>query len=374
MNNYKKLITSISPAINSETLADAVVAKTQIIKRKKYRKTCTLIITIFVLMGFTITAGAVSGWDYSAVARYFFGGSQIVAEGMHDEINYTVVENTIQGITFEITGLYVYDMTIMLSIEASSQEPFDENSTLKLWPERDKALFDHSLDEWISCRWSLSGSYGSDMYKRTLLYKLDNIEEPIPEGSEYSIVFTQAEFYIDPDFPGNRAVQGRVEIKFAIDKLALMNSITINPNVELDNGNIIDEIRINPFNIFISANGQTGFDNHDVHEYISLVDIDGKEIKLTPLSYIYDKDGRWLKFNNENGIITVIQRLEDFPVAYTGPIYDEDGNEITYIYDGTRSEVEGSSKRLQIDIYAYNIIDVNNLSAIILYGEKIPIR
>jgi len=373
MNNYKDLIDGINPTINSETLADAVVAKIQIIRRKKFRKTCALIITTSILMGFTITAGAVSGWDYPAVARYLFGGSQIVADGMHDEINYTIVENTIEGITFKITGLYVDDMTIMLSIEASSEEPiFDENYSFSLLPDMDKILFDHSLDEWISCWWQQSSTYNSDLYKRTLQYRLFYIEEPILEGNEYSIVFPRAQSYAGPDYPENRYLQGRVEIKFTVDKLALMNSITVNPDVLLDNGNTIDEIRINPFNIFISANGQTVF-NNDVHDYLSLVDMGGKEIKLNDTQRIFDQDGQGLFFKTEDGII-IVRSLADFDSVYTGPLYDESGNEVILFYNGVFGGSEGSSKQLKVDIYAYSVIDVNNLSAIIVDGVKIPLK
>jgi len=242
-----------------------------------------------------------------------------------------------------------------------------------LWPDRDKTLFDHSLDEWISCSLSQSSSYNPDLYKRTILCKLYYINEPILEGNEYSIILSRNNPYPGPDNLENWSSQGRVEIKFAVSKLALMNSITINPDVLLDNGNIINEISINPFHIFVSANGQTTF-HHDVHKYISLVDTDGNEIKLSPLNYYYDKDGRWLKFKNENGIITLIPFLEEFPVAYTGPIYDEDGNEITLIYDGTKGGQLDSAITLKIDIYPYNTIDVSNLSAIIINGEKIPLR
>jgi len=373
MNNYKELITGINPAINSETLADAVVAKTQIIKRKKYRKTCTLIITIFVLMGFTITAGAVSGWDYSAVARYFFGGSQIVADGMHDEINYTIVENTIEGITFEITGLYVDDMTIMLSIEASSEKPvFGDNYVFRFWPGLDEILFDHSLDKWISCRWQQSSSYNPDLHKRTILFKLYYIDEPILEGNEYSINFSRNNPYPGPDHPEDLPMRGRLEIKFAVDKLALMNSITVNPNIELDNGNTIDEIRINPFSIVISANGQKGF-NHDVHDYLSLIDMDGNEIKLNEPHRIFDKDGERLAFKTEDGII-ITRPLSNWDSVYTGPLYDEAGKEAILFWDGIFTENVDSLQKLKVDIYAYSVINVNNLSAIILYGEKIPLR
>ena len=373
MNSYKDLITGINPTISNETLADAVVAKTQIIKQKKFRNACVLMIAIVALAGFTITAGAVNGWDYSTIARYFFGGNQIVVDGMHDEVNYTIVENAIEGFTFEITGLYADDMNIMLSIELTSEKPvFGDNYSFMLWPDKDKTLFDHSLDKWISCNLSQSSSYNHDLYKRTILCKLYYIEEPILEGNEYSIAFSRAQFF-GPDHLESHSLPGRVEIKFAIDKLALINSITVNPNILLDNGYTIDEISINPFNISISATGPKKEFHHDVEDYLSLVDMDGNEIKLNPLKNIFDKDGQRLKFKENDGVIITVHLL-DFDSVYNGPIYDETGNEIIFIYYGVRTGIKESQRLLKVDLYEYNPIDVNNLSAIIIFGEKIPIR
>jgi len=374
MNNYKDLIDGINPTINSETLADAVVAKTQIIKRKKYRNTCALIITLSILMGFTITAGAVSGWDFFPVARFFFGGSQIAAEGMHDEINYTIVENTFNDLSFEVTGLYADDMTIMLSFEVSSNEPFfDDNYSFNLWPDLNKILFDHSFDKWVNCQWQLSSSFDS-VYKQTFLYKLFYIDETILEGNEYSIAFSRAEFFSGIDLPGARSLQGHVEMKFEINKLALMNSITAIPDFLLDNGNVVNEVKVNPFNIFIFAEGQTHFEI-DVCNYLSLVDIGGNEIKLHNLwDDVFDKDGRLLRFKTIDGIITVLPLLEPFGTAYDGPIYDEAGNEVIFLYRGVNTMSEDSQKSLKVELLAYNVLDVNYISAIILYGEKIPLR
>jgi len=374
MNNYKDMLTEINPSKSNELLADSVVEKTQIIKRRNFRNTFVVMVVIVALAGFTITAGAVSGWDFSALARYFFGGSQIAAEGMHDEISYTIIENTFEDLSFEVTGLYADDMAIMLSIEVSSDEPFfDGDYSFNLWPDMKNILFDHSLDKWVDCEWQLSGFFDS-VYKQTFLYKLYFIDETILEGNEYSIAFSRAEFFSGIDLPGNRFLQGRVEIKFAIDKLALMNSITATPDFQLDNGNVVNEIKVNPFNIFIFAEGQTHFEI-DVCNYLSLVDIDGNEIKLHgSWDDVFDKDGRLLRFKTIDGIITVLPLLEPFGTVYTGPLYDEAGNEVIFLYRGVNARSEDLQKSLIVELLAYNVLDVNDISAIILYGEKIPLR
>jgi len=374
MNNYKDILAGIDPSISNESLADSVVEKTQIIKRRSFRNTIVVMAVVVALAGFTITAGAVSGWDYSVFARYFFGGSQIVAEGMHDEINYTIVENTFENLSFEVTGLYADNMTIMLSIEVSSDEPvFNDDYSFNLWPEPNRVIFDHSLEKWVKCQWEQSSTFDSQ-YKRTILYKLYYIDEEIIEGNEYSINFPRAEFFSDPDSSGNHFLQRRVEIRFAIDKLALMNSISASPDFLLDNGNVLNEVRVNPFNIFIIADGQTHFGN-DVCDYLSLVDADGNEIKLHDSWYdIFDKDGRLLRFKYVDGIIVVLPLLDPFPTVYTGPIYDEAGNEIIYLYRGVSTMSEDTQKSLKVEILAYNVFDVRDISAIILYGEKIPLR
>ena len=94
-------------------------------------------------------------------------------------------------------------------------------------------MFDYSLDKWVDCQWQLSSSFNS-VYKQTFLYKLFYIDETILEGNEYSIAFSRAEFFSGIDLPGIRSLQGHVEMKFEINKLALMNSITVTPDVELD--------------------------------------------------------------------------------------------------------------------------------------------
>jgi len=375
MNNYKDMLTEINPSKSNEMLADSVVAQTQIIKRKNFRNTFIIMVVAVAFAGFTITAGAVSGWDFSAVARYFFGGSQIVAEGMHDEINYTIVENTFEDLSFEVTGLYVDDMTIMLSFVVSSDEPiFDDNYSFSLWSDPNRIIFDHSQEKWLKCEWQQSRTYDS-LYKQTILYKLYYIDGEIIEGNEYSINFPRAEFFGgEGDYPVSRPLQGYVEIKFAIDKLALMNSITTNPDFLLDNGNVVNEVRINPFNIFIHAEGETNFEI-DVCNYLSLVDADGNEIKLHHLwDDVFDKDGRLLRFKTVDGIITVLPLLEPFGTAYDGPIYDEAGNEVIFLYRGVNTRSEDSKKTLIVELLAYSVLDVNDISAIILYGEKIPLR
>jgi len=90
MNSYNEILSEINPTLSDKALTEAVVKKTHIRNRAKVKNICITAIVAGLLAGMTITAGAISNWDYSVIARFFFGGSENVVEGMHDEIRYQI--------------------------------------------------------------------------------------------------------------------------------------------------------------------------------------------------------------------------------------------------------------------------------------------
>jgi len=98
---------------------------------------------IVLMLAITPTVGAVNNWDYTVVARFLFGGSQVAADGMHDVINFNIIENTYENIEFELVGLYADDMSILLASKIFADESaFGESRVSKTGSVGTDLLFD----------------------------------------------------------------------------------------------------------------------------------------------------------------------------------------------------------------------------------------
>ena len=386
MSNYIEMFDGIKPGKSNEALADAVVSRVQIRQRVKFRNTLVAVVIAVSLMGVTITAGAVNDWDYTAIARFFFGEDDIVVEGAHDVINYNIVENTIEGVNFEIAGLYADDLSILLAIEVTADEPiFGDDLSIVLWPGSGKTLFNHTLDKWVRCDWQQSSSSFTSEYTRTIIYRLTDINGSINEGDEFTILFPRFNWIGSFENTELRTLQGHVEIRFVVDKLALVNAVSVYPDVLLDNGNTITKVSINPFAVSIYFDGPKSPPTDNVTDHVSFIDINGKELRIHCASIdIFDGDGGRLMFINDEGALRTIQITEEdedsnfFIIGvYYGAMYDSEGNEVVYISDGWQSGWQSgeadSATMLSIKISAFNVLDVKELAAVVYDGVVIPL-
>ncbi|MDR2572236.1 MAG: hypothetical protein LBD23_18325 [Oscillospiraceae bacterium] len=280
MNNYIEVMNTISPSIESSTLTDIVIEKTRIRRRKSLHNLCVTATIIMILTSITITAGAVSDWDYPGIARYFFGGRQNVVEGMHDEIRYQVEDmpdemrylfegmpNEIHyqeenNFTIEIAGLYADNQSILLSVDVIADEPIFDNSNN--WNEflvnhgDGGHILNHIINQWEPVSVSTRTSHVSANVINAFI-RIDNLSHEVIEGNVYSIMFSGIRQYVGEE-EGKSVFSYPIgakntEIKFIIDKIAMENLVTVYPDITLENGNTITEMSINPFSITFLFDG-----------------------------------------------------------------------------------------------------------------------
>ena len=143
---------------------------------------------------------------------------------------------------------------------------------------------------------------------------------------------------------GNEAT----EIKFIIDILAMDNNKTVYPDITLENGNTITEMKVNPFAILLNFDGIEKPPTHDDYWYetdiviidpdnlkvesvqhnnfIMILTKDGTTLELINVSYESISDSNtqksWIRFNidftqtlNINDIAAVIYRGVEIPLG-----------------------------------------------------------
>jgi len=245
--------------------------------------------TLFTL---TITAGAVTNWDYGAVARYFFGGSENVVEGSHKEINYEVISNTFEGLSFEVVGLYADSESLLVAVEITAEElvfEIDNDDFLRILVDVDKTNF--LPDSHVY------GTFPTIVNANTVFitFHFPVLEDKIEVGNEYIIPIDEIRKYQLPAGIYNVFLPGQADIKVVIDKLATQNLIHVYPNVTLESGNVLTEVKINPFNIRLHFDGEDGDFGIQLNEdskfetIVSVVTHGGEQIDMSP--------------NNSSGIV-----------------------------------------------------------------------
>jgi len=276
---------------------------------------------------------------------------------------------------------------MLLAIEVTADEPiFGDDLSIILWPGSGKALFNHTLDKWVRCTWQQSSSSYTSENARTVIFKLTDIDGSINEGDEFTIQFPRLEWISSFENTELQALQGHVEIRFIVDKLALVNTVTVYPDILHDNGNTITKVSINPFAVSIYSEGPEPISppsNHgkDIADHVSFIDKNGKELRIhSTFNNIFDGDGGRLMFINDEGALRTLQITEEdensffFIIgAYHGAIYDSEGNEVVYISDGSLFSIVDSEQMLSIKISAFNVLDVKELASVVYDGVVIPL-
>jgi len=356
MNNYREMIGDVKPSLSSKALADAVVEKAHKKNRKMLRNASIIAVLIVILMGTTLTVGAVNDWDYSAVTRFFFGGSPNVVEGMHDELNYVVADNTFSGVNFEVTGIYADIDAFLVAIDMIADEPmFSENMPARINRDEGKSGYEigYTLEPSIRTGYYLLESvYVSDTVM-TLVLRVTGIRDMgaiVYNNRDYTVVFTEiisrtvidgVNYFEHPNSIGDDQYEyskpfgdGQAVINFTIDKLAMENIVTIHPNIRLASGNIIKEVKISPFKVYMTFDG--------VEERSQVTE-----------AYLGDR------YSDNGYSVTVVNANKAELVLFTSTMF---GNTAT------------GESFLTFEAPIANAIDVQNITTIIYRSVEIPVR
>jgi len=264
MNHYNELFDNIRPVTRDITFTEEVLKRHQ--KRKQTGKR-TMLFTIciaVVLTASTLTAGAANNWDYQELARYFFGGSTDSLVGVHEEIRFTIGENTFEGITFEVIGLYVDTNDILISIDLISEEPIFQTfntsySLITPFTHHEQFLLNSTTGHWETDYTKFSNLTIRDKNTLTVVYRISNLSDLIFEGAEYTMIFYGIENFtgVEKGAPNYETTigPGKAVINFIIDKLALENLIIVHPNITLESEITVKEVSISPFKLQVLFEG-----------------------------------------------------------------------------------------------------------------------
>ena len=385
MNTYVELLNDINPTSTNEDIVSSVINKNRIIKRRRTRSIIATAIIISLFATMTITAGAVNNWNYAALLQRIFNNNPVAAEIVRtdNDINFTVVNNTFNDITFEMTGLFTDKESLYIVVEITSDEPVFSDDKLPAdtifggsiyYPlvlvsevsgtaiaqvlDFDKHNFsyfivdDHRMVSVIyygEPRFSVPTSEenninytagsGSNTYPFTLA---------LESGREFTVLFGNARY---PDSLDNNPqwfsgfplpFRGGVEIKFTIDDINIGNTLIINPDQKVANDNIVKEIKITPFSILITYDGDFN--------------------KVSMNTVFYDSTGMIVDF---------------------GSIILNDGQEKRLVFDRYDNGITNDMYVGYDPGYVYyswfatftpdNLINPDNVAAIIINGVEIPV-
>ena len=279
MIQYNELFDKINPDTSDDTFTAEVLKKHQRRKNTNKRTIIFTICVISVLMISTLTAGAVNNWDYPEIVRSIFGSNSIDYTpfrgdpevlltdhaGGHEDINFTIGINTFDGITFDVTGLYAEANALIIFIDVISDVPVfsigneSTYNTRNPDTENDAFLFNNTTGQWDAEHTRFSKIYVQNENTVTVIYRISDLSDSVSEGTEFTMMFygiTEMIGLINNEpVLESKLGSGEAEIMFAINNLALENIISIHPDVLLESGNVIKEMRISPFCIWIKFDG-----------------------------------------------------------------------------------------------------------------------
>jgi len=317
MNTYNDLINDLEPASSERDVVTAIIDKNRMLKRKKVRSIYVSVIVIAILTTMTITVGAVNDWNYTNLLQNVFDNNQIVAESIENETNYRVVNNTYDGITFELAALYTDIESLFLIVDIISEKPvFNESdtvagsllSTLVLISDSpgrpdftvpDFMVNDFSfylIDETrMIAVFFFAEPLSDDVLFANQVSHVSSFREAVEAGREFALLFGHTNFSGHSGLP---LKGGGAEVRFIIDSMDGHNVILMNPDLQLESDLILKEIRITPFSIVIRFDGVVEKLDKDIFYYdngwktdISIL-MDNGEIKALDM---LDNNGGWLR-------------------------------------------------------------------------------
>jgi len=313
MSTYTDLIDDIEPKSSDDIIIASVLEKNRIIKRKKIRNLSVSAFVLTIFMAMTITVGAVNDWDYTAVLRGIFNDNPIVADSMENDINFRVVNNTYDGITFDLTGLHADNESLFLVVDINSETPrFIEplgiigGSALQpliLAPESSgsELLYVNSpervgftmgdyryyvIDETRMIAVIYLGESIQSVDPDIYVSYVHPFHEAVASGREFILLIGEISLDDGPDYSGLYLSGGSAELRFTVDEIDDKNVLLVNPHLplgkdSLGNDAFLREIRITPFSMILRFDGLTGY----VGKNVSLLMKDGGIIPLDHISH-----------------------------------------------------------------------------------------
>ncbi|MCL2077760.1 MAG: hypothetical protein FWH08_05055 [Oscillospiraceae bacterium] len=249
---HKRVLNTLeTPKSNKNEKGKAITMKRKVLRFAA--------VTAGALIALTITAGAVSGWNYSELINNLFGNNQNLLENMQGEINYEVVTNTFEGVDFEISALYADSESIFLAIDVLSEESLFGNNYAGYGVAMDMSgaiFYDEPLGGsealmngeavWNSL---LRNVYVVDENIITILEFSTNTEG-ISAGEQYTVFIngiTAIGYLNEDDEYDYDTINGQAEIKFIIGKTVNDNLIVLYPEIMLESGSVLEKLIVNPF-------------------------------------------------------------------------------------------------------------------------------
>jgi len=321
MSTYTDLIDDIKPQLSDESVIASVLAKNQIVKRKRIRNISVSVFVLTVFATMTLTVGAVNDWNYASLIQRIFNNNQIVADSIDNETSYRVTNNTYEGFTFELSGLYADEESLLLIVEITSDKPvFNESYAAR------GSLF--STLVMISNSTGLEIAYTANFTVNDFQFYVINenriilvnvFAEPknpveftydehtsnvfqynkaVLEGKEFTLLFGDASHsdIFSKSFNGLPLKGGGAEVRFTIDAFNDQNVIMFYPDISFGINEVVKEIRLTPFSIIVRFEGiANSLDSEYVENYgwmtkIAILMNDGN---LIPLEMM----------NNEGGLL-----------------------------------------------------------------------
>ena len=299
MDNYKELF-DIHSTTNKEALVNKLMERAAHSTRRNTRVFKPALIAAVIAL--TIL---VSGTTYAAstgLLQNLFGNNPAVLENIQEEVNFEVLSNSFEGVEFEVIGLYADDDSILLMIEAIAEEALFTDEKVFIGSGM-IGLTDYAPGVFpkgfIS---SESHIYRIDEHRLTLLWYFSGSVTGVNPGTTHTLtikpllydVYDSNGFVLLVDEEGESmistgSIEGRAEIMFIVGDLIANNHIRLSPNIELESGDVLIEVVVNPFNIIFFLEGVKEYETFNADE-----------------SYIRMRDGtiKELDFCRENSIIT----------------------------------------------------------------------
>ena len=282
--NYKRTFNTVSmPQKRNEEIRDTLLSRYNELRKDNnvntrpliIRKHRFAIIAAVVVLTILLTSTALAAT--TGYLQNLFGNNPTVLDNIQHEVDFTVIDNTYEGISFEVVGVYADSGSFYLIVYAISDEPLfpkpteyfvyighsivglaDYSNHMMLPKGFLFSNFDiHFIDETrLMLTWFSGASVGN-----------------VTAGSEHIVTLENAIRYYIIDYDGRvireesgantRAlVPGTAVFRVTIPDIVAQNQLRLEPNIILDSGDILSAITISPFAITFFYEGDIEYEEN----------------------------------------------------------------------------------------------------------------
>jgi len=364
MSTYTDLLDDIEPKLSDNYIITSVIEKHRVAKRKKIRNLSISVFVLTILATMTLTVGAVNDWDYNRLLQRVFNGNQIVGDSIEKEISYRIVNNTYDGFTFKLSGLYADDESLFLIIEITSEKPvFNESyeargsllSTLALVSDSTGSetaqVTDFTMNDFhyyiidetrmVVVNFFAEPSLTLNPAPDELTSNTYPYHEAVANGREFTLIFGDASHtdLFSSTYTGLPLKGGGAEVRFTIDAFNEQNVLMMYPDISLENGDVLKEIRLTPFSIIVRFDG--------VAQNI-------------------------LAYTDDYGWVTEISILMNDGTQKSLEMLNNDGGLLRSLSGGYHADSENHS---WIASFHHNrLLDLDEVAAVVIYKIEIPVN